>query len=255
MLPALFVSHGAPSLLLENVAARDFLRGLGKLIDTPRAIVAISAHAQAKQTMLNQAARFEAFHDFYGFPAELYQQRYDVAGAPAVAARAVELLDAAGIVHQAGADARIDHGFWCPLKLMYPAAEIPLVPLITNRALNDREYFELGRALRPLRAQGVLLLASGSATHNLREFGRYPLQAEPAGYAREFADWLQHKISGGDIEAVLDWQAAAPHALRNHPTPEHFRPLLWAMGAGDAGQALHRSYTYGFMAMDAYRFD
>ncbi|WP_334156611.1 DODA-type extradiol aromatic ring-opening family dioxygenase [Oryzomicrobium sp.] len=267
-LPSLFVSHGAPSLLIEDVPARDFLAGLGQHIDRtygrPRAVVAVSAHDMARLTVVGSAERLETIHDFWGFPDELYRRRYDVAGSPALARDVAGRLEAAGIPHALADAPGLDHGAWVPLALMYPEADIPVVPVSLSAHLDEAAHLDLGRTLAPLRDEGVLVLASGSVTHNLRDLGR-PLAGTPEGaYVDGFADWLAAILAAGDTAALLDWRNATPYARRAHPTPEHFIPLFAAYGAalgpanGDNGapraERLHRSVTHGILAMDAYAF-
>ena len=153
----------------------------------------------------------------------------------------------------------LDHGAWAPLHLAYPVADIPTLQLSIQSDLPAAHHLRLGEALRPLRDEGVLILGSGSATHNLQAFrqSRLQLDSPTPPWAAAFADWLAGAVARGDRAALLDWQAA-PQALENHPSPEHFLPFFVALGAGTpglAGRALHRSWTYGVLAMDAYAFD
>ncbi|QEL65165.1 protocatechuate 4,5-dioxygenase [Oryzomicrobium terrae] len=264
-LPSLFVSHGAPSLLLEDVPARDFLAGLGPQLDRtygrPRAVVAISAHDMARLTVVGSAERLETIHDFWGFPDELYRRRYNAPGSPDLAQHVAGLLGAAGINHAVADAPGLDHGAWVPLTLMYPAADIPVVPVSLSATLDERQHLALGRALASLRREGVLVLASGSTTHNLRDLGRHLAGTPEGAYVDGFAEWLAATLAAGDEAALLDWRAATPYGRRAHPTPEHFIPLFAAYGAayGDNGappraERLHHSITHGILAMDAYAF-
>ena len=199
------------------------------------------------------AAQPRTIHDFAGFPRELYEIRYPAPGAPELAQRIVALLADAGLA--AATDARwgLDHGAWVPLALMYPQADIPVVQLALQPALGPRHHFELGRALAPLREEGVLILGSGGATHNLRELGAP--DTPPPPWARGFSDWLEQTVGVGDDAALLDYRARAPQAARNHPSEEHLLPLFVAAGAGGRGRRVHTSTTYGSLMMDFYRFD
>jgi 4,5-DOPA dioxygenase extradiol len=253
---ALFVSHGSPTLPLDDVPARAFLRELGARLPRPRAIVAVSAHTVARGVRVGSAPRMHAEHDFGGFPDALYRLRYDAPGDPALASRVARRLRDAGIapVEEAPIDG-LDHGIWVPLSLMRPQADVPVAVVSLDARMDAAMHVAIGRALRGLDDEGVLVLASGSITHNLREvFGEgRPIGAPVEPYAREFADWIGARVAAGDVAALADWPAA-PHARRAHPTAEHFVPLLVAAGVGDAGEVLHESFTFGVIGMHAYGF-
>lgn len=253
----IFVSHGAPTLVFEPVAARDFLRGLGHSLPVPRAILAVSAHWETAVPTVSAAEHPETIHDFYGFPPELYRLRYAAPGAPKLAERVSQLLDRAGLPVAVSADRGLDHGVWVPLMLAYPDADIPVTQLSIQSTRGPAWHWVLGEALRPLREEGVLILASGSITHNLREFGRQALDAVPQGYAREFSEWLAATVTEGRRDDLIAYRSLAPAATRNHPSEEHLLPIFVAAGAGSTGhgERLHASYTYGAFAMDVYRFD
>jgi 4,5-DOPA dioxygenase extradiol len=254
-MPTVFVSHGAPSLLLERGATYEFLQSLSGLLPRPSAVVCISAHWDSARPALTGHPAPDTLHDFYGFPAALYDVRYACPGdAPLADALCTRLMQS-GLETDIHPTRGLDHGAWVPLMLMYPAADIPVIQLSVQSAAGAGHHWTLGRALQPLRDQGVLILASGGATHNLREAGRYALDAPPPAYASEFDAWLNQAIQTGDEAALLDYLHAAPHAARNHPTAEHLLPLFVALGAGDAGVAgrrLHRGYTYGILSMAAF---
>ena len=254
--PSLFVSHGAPTLILEDAPSREFLSGLGEAIGRPTAIVAATAHWETKTPALGAAAAPETIHDFYGFPEPLYQIQYPAAGAPEVARRASELLAEAGVASSLAADRGLDHGVWAPLALMYPAADIPVVPLSVQPSADPAAHLAVGEALRPLRRDGVLIIGSGSATHNLMEWRGAALESPAPAWVTSFADWVADRIDADDRASLLAYRDRAPNAVRNHPTEEHFLPLFTAMGAGGAGgsERLHQSSTYGVLAMDAYAF-
>lgn len=252
-LPSVFVSHGAPTLVTDRVPTRDFLLGLGKKLPRPRAVLCVSAHWDTEAPRLTAGATPHTMYDFYGFPDELYSMTYPAPGAQDVAARTAELLKPAGL--SAGLDATrgYDHGAWVPLKLMYPEADLPLAQLSIQSHLSARHHLELGRALAPLRDEGVLILASGNATHNLRDVFSHDIAAAPAPYAEAFANWLDERILAGDEDALADYLRQGPEARRNHPTADHYLPLLVALGAGGGkGRGLHHGWTYGVLSMAAY---
>jgi 4,5-DOPA dioxygenase extradiol len=257
--PVLFVSHGAPTLPLESSAAHDFLAGLGAALDRPRAILAVSAHWETGQPAVSTAAQPETIYDFHGFPEALYRLRYPAPGAPQLAARVASLLAASGMPARPDPQRGLDHGAWTPLILMYPQADIPVTQLSVQPQAGAEYHLRLGEALRPLRDEGVLILASGSVTHNLHEFrGSAGRDAQPPAWVTEFNEWLAAALLSGRHSELAAYRSRAPHAVRNHPTEEHLLPLFVAAGAGgteSAARRLHSSYAYGVIGMDAYRFD
>lgn len=256
--PVIFVSHGAPTLALEPGPTRGFLAQLGAALPRPRAILVVSAHWETAAPAVSSTERPQTIHDFYGFPRELYEMRYPAPGAPQLAQQVRERLGGAGIAADAVPDRGLDHGAWVPLMLMYPQADIPVTQLSVQTALGPVHHLRLGEALRPLRDEGVLILGSGSVTHNLREFGRHDYAGAPPDWVSGFNDWLVERLAAGDRDALADYRRQAPHAVRNHPTEEHLLPLFAALGAATPGLAsrrLHAAYTYGIIGMDAWQFD
>lgn len=254
-MPTVFVSHGAPSLLLERGPTYEFLQRLGGLLPRPRAVVCISAHWDTARPALTGHSAPDTVHDFYGFPAALYDVRYACPGDALLADALRTRLMQSGLETDIHPSRGLDHGAWVPLMLMYPAADIPVIQLSVQSGAAPGHHWALGRALHPLRDQGVLILASGGATHNLREAGRHALDAPPPAYASEFDAWLHQAIETADAAALLDYVQTAPHAARNHPTPEHLLPLFVALGAGGAeakGRRLHHGFTYGILSMAAF---
>jgi 4,5-DOPA dioxygenase extradiol len=256
--PAAFVSHGAPTLPIELSAAREFLSGLGKTLGRPEAILVVSAHWESGQAEVSGVGQPETIHDFFGFPQELYRMTYAAPGAPDLAQRVSKLLGGKGIATHVHPTRGLDHGAWVPLLLMYPDADIPVTQLTVQPELDTRHHFKLGEALRPLREEGVLILGSGGATHNLYEFCRHRRDAPPPAWVIGFQEWLASTIEGGKSDDFLHYRERGPEAARNHPSEEHFLPIFVVAGAGDrgvAGRRIHRSHSYGILAMDAYRFD
>jgi len=255
-LPALFVSHGAPTLVITPGEARDFLSGLGGQLPQPQAVLAVSAHWESADPTVSLAQHPETIHDFSGFPRELYAMRYPAPGAVELAQRTAALLTQAGFTVRTDDRRGLDHGAWVPLELMYPKADIPVTQLSVQSHLDARHHYRVGEALRPLREEGILILASGSLTHNLRELD-WSGQSTPA-WVSDFSDWVADASSRSDRDALLRYREQAPSAVRNHPTEEHFLPFFVALGAGsESAQAIriHQSNTFGVLAMDAYRFD
>ena len=256
--PSLFVSHGSPTLPLEQSAATDFLRRLGPSLDRPEAILMVSAHWDTERPAVSGAERPETIYDFYGFPPELYRLQYPAPGAPKLAQRVADLLAERGFSTDIDPERGLDHGAWTPLILAYPQADIPVTQLSIQSRLGPAHHVRLGEALRPLRDEGVLIIASGGATHNLRELSRQRGNPEPQPWAAEFNDWLAGALQSRRMDDLANYRGQAPQAVRNHPTDEHLIPLFVALGAGDPGgttQRLHSSIESGVISMDAYRFN
>jgi 4,5-DOPA dioxygenase extradiol len=257
-IPVLFVSHGAPTLPLEPGETGAAWRKLGEQMPKPSAILVISAHWESHIPTVSRATHPETIHDFSGFPAELYKLQYHAPGAPEMAQSAALALQQAGIPVQLDDKHGLDHGAWVPLSLMYPLADIPVAQLSLQPGKDPAWHIALGRALRPLREQGVLIVGSGSITHNLRAIFKHPQGAPVPGWVTEFRDWMAQKIEAGDMDALIDYRARAPHAELNHPTDEHLLPLFVALGAAnklDSARHLNCVMTYGMLAMDAWLFD
>jgi 4,5-DOPA dioxygenase extradiol len=266
-LPSLFVSHGSPMIALQPGAAGAFMRELGPALDAafarPRAIVVVSAHSLTREPVLLAAARHDTVHDFGGFPQPLYELRYDAPGAPELAPRAAQLLRDAGLPVQVVAEGGLDHGMWIPLRFAYPNVDVPVLPLAFPANWSPRQLFAIGQSLAPLRSEGVLVLGSGSITHNLRlVFSRnahadtaredQPEMPESAAFRR----WFAEHSAAQDHDALFDYRKLAPHAALMHPSDEHLLPWYVAAGAGHEGPALrlHDSVTMGCLGMDAYAF-
>lgn len=226
--PVLFLSHGSPMFALQPGDIGPRLTRLGASLTDARAVLVVSAHWQTAGVTVSTTATPQTIHDFGGFPAPLYQLRYPAPGAPGFALAALEHLAAAGVAVAADAVRGLDHGAWVPLLHLLPNATLPVFQVSMPIDLDAAGAVRLGAALRPLREAGVLIVGSGSLTHNLREFGRPVSDPE---YARAFADWVRDAVEQGDISALVDYRNRAPFARRAHPTEEHFLPLLVALGA------------------------
>lgn len=258
--PVVFVSHGSPMLPLEPGSAAPMLGELGaELRERPlRGVLVLSPHWMTRGLAVGAAAQPRTLHDFHGFDPALQQLHYAAHGDPELAAQAAALLGEAGLPVVLDPQRGLDHGAWVPLRLMFPRAEWPVVPLSMAWPLDAAGAWRIGRLLAPLREQGVLLLGSGSLTHNLHELragATVDDAAEP--YVLEFAAWMRDAIARGDTQALLEWKTRAPHARRAHPTDEHLLPLHWALGA--AGQPAQARYWpggvhYGNLSMDAWTF-
>ena len=249
MIPSLFVSHGAPTLPFDDIAARAFLQGLGASFERPRGIVIATAHWETAAPAVARMAVNGTIHDFGGFPQALYDLRYPAPGDAALSDR-VAALTGANIDTARG----LDHGAWVPLLLMYPAHDIPVVQIAVQPHLGVAHHIALGRALAPLRDEGVLVMGSGSFVHNLRALDRRGPDAPEPDWSRDFARWMDAAIMARDDDALVHYRDRAPFAQMAHPEEEHLLPLFIAYGAGAKATHLHDSHVYGSLRMDAYSF-
>ncbi|WP_454866843.1 DODA-type extradiol aromatic ring-opening family dioxygenase [Pseudomonas lini] len=254
--PLLFVSHGAPMFAIEPGLAGQRLAELGRELPRPDAIVILSPHWMTRgEVSVTASTAPETIHDFGGFPDALYQLHYPAPGAPALAAHIVDLLQNAGWKSRLDERRGLDHGAWVPLLYLAPEADIPVVQVSMPAGLDTHHAWKLGQALKPLRDMNVLIVASGSLTHNLYEFRGAATHG--ADYVKAFAAWTAQTLQAGNTDFLLDYKQHAPSAERAHPTDEHFLPLLIALGA--AGEhyetrVLEGGVSYGVLAMDSYLF-
>lgn len=256
-MPAVFVSHGSPMLVLDESAAHHFLKGMSDLVPRPKDILLVSAHWETDTPRVSLAKQPETIYDFGGFPQALYEMVYPAPGAPDLAGRAAACLEGAGIEVDRDPTRGLDHGAWVPLKLIYPDADIPVAQLSVQPNDGPEHHFRLGQALKPLRDEGTLILASGAVTHNLEEFFKngFTRDSGAPDWVRSFAEWTAEAVSEGRMDDLLHYRSRAPHAVKNHPTEEHLLPLFVAMGAASdtlETERLHKSDAYGVLAMDVY---
>jgi 4,5-DOPA dioxygenase extradiol len=256
--PSLFVPHGAPTFALNPGAAGAALVNMAGALSQPRAIVIVSAHWDTAVPTVGFAERPETIHDFWGFPDELYEIRYLATGCREASEEVVAALKAAGLPVATDARRGLDHGAWVPLRLMFPDADVPVIPLSIQSSGGPQAAYKLGQALAPLAARGFLVIASGNVTHNLRD---YQMAARSGGqtpaYVRQFTDWLAARLDAGEIDSLLDYRQQAPGAAQAHPSDEHLLPLYVALGAGgeNAGaRRFHAGIDNFVIAMDAYSF-
>jgi 4,5-DOPA dioxygenase extradiol len=265
-MPALFLSHGSPLHAAGGTRASRGWAALGARLPRPAAVLVASAHWETELPMVSTAERPETIHDFGGFPPPLYAIEYRAPGAAEVGRRATALLAAAGLPATTNACRGLDHGAWVPLRHLWPDADVPVAQLSIQAALGAAHHLRLGRALAPLRAEGVLVLGSGQLTHNLHEAfgairagtGEFGADTPLEAGARAFSDWMDAALRDPDGEArLLDWRREAPHARRAHPTEEHLLPLFVALGAAGPRPAIERldfGAEAGVLAMDGYLF-
>lgn len=253
-LPGLFISHGSPMLALNPEQVGPALHRLSINLPEPKAIVVMSAHWESDALEVSTGVRPETWHDFRGFPAELYELRYPAPGNPQLAEQILHLFAEAHLPAHANSTRPRDHGVWMPLLHMYPDAHIPLVEISLPMNMSAEQICNIGKILAPLREQQILLIGSGSITHNLRELSWHRHAAEVPEWASTFRNYVVNKLQHSDFESVLDWESI-PYVTRNHPTLEHFAPLFFAMGTGPRFSIVHSSFTMGALGMDIYRFD
>ena len=245
-MPAVFLSHGAPTLPIDPSLPSGGFVTLSAELPRPESMLMLSAHWGTLQPVVSTATQPETIHDFYGFPRALYEIEYPAPGAPETAQRAAALLREHGV--PVGEEAHgLDHGTWVPMLLMFPQADVPVAQLSIQPHADAAHHFAIGRALRALRDEGVMVIGSGQITHNLRaaDFSARPEDADPR--VEEFTDWFEDRLAARDIDALLDYRRRAPHAQLMHPTDEHLLPVFAALGAADD------DYTLGVQSLGTYQ--
>jgi 4,5-DOPA dioxygenase extradiol len=255
--PTLFISHGAPTFAIDPGIAGPALTALGMALTRPKAVLVVSPHWMTREPRVATSAAPQTVHDFGGFPPALYQLNYPAPGHPAMAARAIEVLRAAGWAADADPQRGLDHGAWVPLLHLLPQADVPVFQVSLPARLDGARAYAFGQALAPLADEGVLIVGSGSLTHNLHEVRFDAADADAEDYAREFSAWITQAVLTHDHTRLQQTMAVAPHAQRAHPTPEHLWPLMVAAGAAGAAVPATRiegGITHGVLAMDAYLF-
>lgn len=249
-MPVLFVGHGSPMNAIEDNEFSRTWRDIGQRLPRPRAILAVSAHWYVSGTRVNDAAQPRQIYDMYGFPQALYRLKYDAPGAPDLAEEVRALVPAA-IDNRWG----IDHGTWSVLCHMYPEADIPVTQLSIDYNAPAEAHYRMGQALRPLREKGVLIFASGNIVHDLR---RVAWDMEGGfSWADEFDGYIRRAIAEDRPEDVVRYERAGACAQEAFPTPDHFYPLLYALGARDAGEPMEiftDKRVLGSISMTGYRF-
>lgn len=253
-LPGLFISHGSPMLAINPEQVGPALHRLGLNLPQPKAIVVMSAHWESNALEVSTGVRPMTWHDFRGFPNELYDIQYSAPGEPELAEEILKLLADMGINAHANSTRPRDHGVWMPLLHMYPEADIPVIEISLPMHLPSNEIYNVGQALAILRDKQILLIGSGSITHNLRELSWNGDSNVVPEWASTFRNYVVNKLMHNNFEAVLEWESI-PYSKQNHPTIEHFAPIFFAMGTGDRFSVVHSSFTMGSLGMDIYRFD
>ncbi|MEO0799481.1 MAG: class III extradiol ring-cleavage dioxygenase [Pseudomonadota bacterium] len=259
-MPVLFISHGSPELAVRDTPTHRFLKSWGEQLPTPQAILIISAHWETDTLMASGAELPQTVYDFGPrFDRRLWDITYDAPGAPDIGAAALKLIETeTGIRGDTDASRGFDHGVWTPLHLLFPDADIPVAQVSIQPAESSRHHFDIGAALKPLRNDGVLIIASGAFTHNLQEFIGKPIDAPEDVWVAQFRRWMTDRLREGATADLLDYRSSAPHAERNHPEDEHLLPIFAALGAAGYGTPAHHVHAdveYGVLAMDCFLFD
>lgn len=240
---------------MNAIEDNEFTRGwkaMADLIPRPEAILAVSAHWYTDGTRVSDAPNPETVYDMYGFPDALYQVKYPAPGSPATARRVQELLGERARVDNSWG---FDHGAWSVLHAMYPKADVPVTMLSVDAKASPEEHFEFGRKLSVLRDEGVTIFTSGDVVHNLRMIDF----ENPSGYpwAAEFDRFIRERIEARDFQAVVNYRQAGKPAELSVPTPDHFFPLLYALGAArpdDLVSVHNEACTMGSLSMTSYIF-
>lgn len=255
--PSFFVSHGGPTLISENNNYVNYLKQFQNTISKPKAIVIFSAHWDSKVQMIGCPKNFETIYDFYGFPDEYYKVKYPAYSDLSLGKEIYNLLANNGIDSKIDESRGLDHGAWTPLYLMFPNPDIPIVSMSINSDAPLDNLYKVGKALEPLKKQGVLILASGALLHNLKKIDFYAVK--PTNVAKQFEEWMQKQILSWNTEEIFLYEKKAPYSKEAVGYgQDHFVPLLYAMGTGDSSKKvylMHQEYIYGAMSYSLYRFD
>jgi 4,5-DOPA dioxygenase extradiol len=259
-MPSLFISHGSPMFALEPGQAGPLLTQLGDSLPRPKAVAVISPHWMTRGAAVCTNPLPETIHDFGGFDPRLYQMQYPAPAVTEYAQHAINLLASAGWNPVADTRWGFDHGAWVPLTYLYPKADVPVFQISLPVGLSEARAFEYGQALSDLREQGVLVIGSGSLTHNLSEFRGQAADAPVQPYVSAFVQWVREAVQNGDAASLKRTFELAPHAHRAHPSDEHYLPLLVAMGAAQGafqstrGRLIDGGVTHGLLSMDSFVF-
>ncbi|MEH7336210.1 class III extradiol ring-cleavage dioxygenase [Neobacillus drentensis] len=258
MLPSFFIAHGAPLLAVEENEYTDFLNQIGKDLPRPKAIVLFSAHWESQHQKVSEVKEYSTIYDFGGFDPALYTIKYPAKGNQQISEEIKNLFNANDVPFEIETSRGLDHGAWVVLRLLYPNADIPVIAMSVNPKLTPREQYKIGKSLSALRANDVLIIASGGTSHNLRAL-KWADNGQVDQWALEFEDWLAHHLQTWDVESLFKYDSLAPYAEYSVPPygNEHFIPLFYALGAADdvkKASLLHRSFRYGNLAHSVWQF-
>lgn len=254
--PAVFLAHGSPLLAVEQDDFTDALRRVGEGRPRPKGIAVVSGHWESPAPVrVTSDERPPQIYDFSGFPPELYDVRYPASGDPALAADIVRLLNDAGVPAAPQPQRGLDHGAWVPLQYAYPAADVPVVEVSLPTPRKPQDVAGIGKAMAPLREKDILLVGSGGIVHNLRRVRFEDKQAPAEDWAQAFDRWVRDRVAATDLAGLADYRKTAPHAAAAVPTPEHFDPVFFVLGAtlpGDRVWDLYEGFQYGTLSMRSF---
>lgn len=236
ILPAVFFGHGNPMNAVATNAYTEGWRRIGEHTARPRAILSISAHWFVPETGVTLSTAPRTIHDFGGFPRELYQVSYPAPGDPELARRVQKMLEPLPV--SLDDSWGLDHGSWSVLRHVYPAADVPVVQLSINEAQPPSFHFELGRKLAPLRGEGVLIVGSGNLVHNLHAYAWGRHEPDPYDWAVRFEAEARGLLVSGDYKTLVNYETLGRDARLAVPTPDHYLPLLYVIGARQGGDAV-----------------
>ena len=254
----LFVPHGAPTFALDPGAAGAAMLSVVQQLAPPRAIVVVSPHWDTRVPTVSVATQLETIHDFYGFPAPLYDIQYPATGCPEVAHEVAHALRTAGFEADDSSQHGLDHGAWQPLRQMFPDADVPIVPLSMQTHAGPAYAYRVGQALAPLAEKNIWIVASGNITHSLRDWHvAASTTGQTPAYVHRFTDWVQAHLTAKDVAALLNYRQLSADGRQAHPSEDHLLPLFVALGAAGAdaqAQAFFRGVSDYVIAMDGYAF-
>ncbi len=255
MISSIFVCHGGPTLAVDVNEYSNFLKDLGKRTK-PKAIVIFTAHWEKQVTTISSVeGTYDMIYDFSGFSRELYSIKYPAKGLPSLSSKLQKMFEDSGIESKLDTSRGLDHGSWVMLRLMYPEADIPVVQVSVDPFLSMEKQYEIGKALRGLAEEDILVIGSGSTVHNLWAINWGATETEK--WASDFDDWLIDKVEKKDLEELFNYAEIAPNAKKAVPREEHIVPLFIAMGSGQEGKTpklLHRSYEFGCLSYICFEF-
>lgn len=252
-MPSLFISHGAPSIALEQDAFTRAAAAYGASLSGARAIAIVSAHWQTRGVRVNAVAHPETIYDFGGFSEELYKIRYEAPGDPTLAREIASLLGNVPLEEARG----WDHGLWVPLRIALPDARVPIIEIAQPYPTTPQDLMNIGRALAPMRDRGVAIVGSGGIVHNLRMIHLANKDAPVDAWAKQFDDWFAKHLAARDFATLARYRDLAPHAGLAVPTPEHFEPVFVTLGASresDTLATIYEGFQYGNLSMRTFAF-
>lgn len=254
-MPTLFIGHGSPMNAIETNAFTEALSTLGKTLPRPKGILCVSAHWMTEGSWVTAMKTPRTIHDFHGFPKPLFDVQYPAPGSPEVA-DAVRQLVSQPKIHLDQHAWGLDHGTWSVLRHLYPDADIPVIQLSIDLKESFQNHFDLATRLRPLRDQGILIVGSGNVVHNLRQIDWNP-EARPFSWATDFDSWVNHKLVTKKFDALYTHPLASESGRLSHPTPDHYIPLLYTIGASDEKDTLSTDFEgmqHASLSMRTFHF-